>query len=74
MTAPIRTTLALAATVAAIFAQAPGRQKRTVTDAEVMSVHNSAILIDTHNDVTSATVAGMDIGKPNTDHTPTSSA
>ncbi len=31
-------------------------------------VHNSAILIDTHNDVTSATVAGLDIGKPNTDH------
>ncbi len=68
MTAPIRTTLALAATAAAIFAQAPGRQKRTVTDAEVMQVHNSAILIDTHNDVTSATVAGMDIGTPNTDH------
>src|SRR5262245_21989910 len=50
----------------AIFAQAPGRQKRSVTDAEVMRVHNSAILIDTHNDVTSATVAGLDIGKPNT--------
>ncbi|HXS98937.1 MAG TPA: dipeptidase [Candidatus Limnocylindrales bacterium] len=50
------------------FAQPPGRQKRTVTADEVMRVHNSAILIDTHNDVTSATVAGMDIGKPNTDH------
>jgi len=51
-----------------IFAQAPGRQKRIVTDAEVATVHQSAILIDTHNDVTSSTVAGMDIGKPNSDH------
>src|SRR5436309_9111906 len=53
---------------AALLAQPPGRQKRTVTDAEVMRVHQSAILIDTHNDITSATVAGLDIGKPNTDH------
>src|SRR5215472_9477070 len=57
-----------AAAAATLFAQAPGRQKRTVTDAEVMQVHRSAILIDTHNDVTSATVAGLDLGKPNTDH------
>ena len=49
-------------------AQAPGRHKRTVTDAEVKRVHASAILIDTHNDVTSATVAGLDIGKPNIGH------
>src|SRR5690242_5078415 len=53
---------------AALLAQPPGRQKRTVTDAEVMRVHQSAILIDTHNDITSATVAGLDIGKPNSDH------
>jgi membrane dipeptidase len=53
---------------AGLAAQPPGRQKRTVTDAEVMRVHQSALLIDTHNDVTSATVAGLDIGKPNTDH------
>ena len=53
---------------AGLFAQAPGRQKRTVTDAEVQRVHKSILLIDTHNDVTSATVAGLDIGKPNTDH------
>ncbi len=52
----------------AMFAQPPGRHKRTVSDEEVMRVHNSAILIDTHNDVTSATVAGLDIGVPNTDH------
>src|SRR3954454_10306932 len=60
------TILLLAA--AALHAQPAGRQKRTVTDDEVRRVHDSAILIDTHNDVTSATVAGLDIGKPNTDH------
>src|SRR5215475_3365656 len=49
-------------------AQAPGRKKRTVTDEEAARVHKSALLIDTHNDVTSSTVAGLDIGKPNTDH------
>jgi membrane dipeptidase len=48
---------------AVAMAQAPGRQKRTVTDEEVMRVHRSTILIDTHNDVTSFTVDGMDIGK-----------
>jgi membrane dipeptidase len=53
---------------AALLAQAPGRTRRTVTDDEVMRVHQSAILIDTHNDITSSTVAGLDIGKPNTDH------
>jgi len=55
-------------TAAAVLAQPPGRHHRTVSDAEVMRVHKSAILIDTHNDVTSATVAGLDIGKPNSDH------
>ncbi len=68
MVFPFRTLLVAAAAVAALYAQAPGRHKRTVTDAEVMKVHRSAILIDTHNDVTSSTVAGMDIGKPNPDH------
>jgi membrane dipeptidase len=53
------------AAIALLHAQAPGRHKRTVTDAEVQRVHKSALLIDTHNDVTSATVAGMDIGKSN---------
>lgn len=42
-----------------------GAQTRTVTDAEVERVHKSTILIDTHNDVTSFTVDGMEIGKPN---------
>ncbi len=49
---------------ASLSAQAPGRTKRTVTEAEVMRVHKSAILIDTHNDITSATVDGADIGLP----------
>jgi membrane dipeptidase len=64
----LRISLACAVAASCLPAQPPGRQKRTVSDAEVMRVHNSAILIDTHNDVTSATVAGLDIGKPNTDH------
>ncbi len=39
--------------------------KENVTDAEVQRVHQSALLIDLHNDVTSDTVKGMDIGKSN---------
>ena len=39
-------------------------QTRNVSEAEVARVHQSALLIDTHNDVTSFTVDGMDIGKP----------
>lgn len=46
-------------------------QNRIVTDAEVQRVHKSLLLIDTHNDVTSETVKGADIGKaggaPHTD-------
>jgi membrane dipeptidase len=34
-----------------------------VTDAEVTRVHRSALLIDTHNDVTSATERGLDISE-----------
>ena len=41
-----------------LLAQAPGRKKRSVTDAEVMRVHRSAILIDTHNDIPTFTVDG----------------
>ena len=48
-------------------AQAPGRQKRTVTEEEVARVHASTLLIDTHNDITSSTVDGFDIGKRETD-------
>ena len=53
--------------VALLPGQAPGRVKRTVTDAEVRRVHAGAILIDTHNDITSRTVAGLDIGAPHAD-------
>lgn len=41
--------------------------QRKFTDAQVMEVHKSAILIDTHNDVTSDTVDGLDIGKARTE-------
>jgi membrane dipeptidase len=45
-------------------------QRRTITDAEVMRVHRSALLIDTHNDVPSRTVEGFDIGsRTGTGHT-----
>ena len=50
--------LAAMLTLAAIHAQT-----RQVSTEEVMRVHQSALLIDTHNDVTSFTVDGMDIGK-----------
>ncbi len=65
MISPIRPFALAALAVSLLHAQPPGRHKRTVSDAEVLRVHRSAILIDTHNDITSSTVAGMDIGKPN---------
>ncbi len=37
-------------------------QTRKVSDGEVKKVHRSAMLIDGHNDVTSATVDGLDLG------------
>ncbi|MCU1237551.1 MAG: Membrane dipeptidase [Candidatus Solibacter sp.] len=64
----LRIAAAAALATALLSAQAPGRQKRSVTDAEVQRVHKSTLLLDAHNDVTSATVAGMDIGKSNPDH------
>jgi membrane dipeptidase len=42
--------------------------KRQVTEAEVQRVHRSALLIDTHNDVTSFTVEGFDIGSAGSKH------
>jgi membrane dipeptidase len=45
-----------------LFCAAAWSQNHTITDAEVMRIHRSAILIDTHNDVTSRTVNGFDIG------------
>ncbi len=47
--------------------QAPAQNPRPITDAMVREVHKSAILIDTHNDVTSRTVDGFDIGKAGSD-------
>ena len=55
MRTPILALLALAAVVSA--------QRRTVSDDEVMRVHRSALLIDTHNDVTWNVIEGFDIGK-----------
>jgi membrane dipeptidase len=46
--------------------QLPG-QARRVTDAMVREVQKSVILIDTHNDVTTRTVDGFDIGKSGSD-------
>ncbi len=54
-----------------LFAALAYSQTRTVTDAEVTRVHKSALLIDTHNDVTSRTVEGFDIGERNTSDQPT---
>ena len=51
--------LALLATIPALA------QTHKVTDAEVDKITREAILIDTHNDVTSKTVAGYDIATPN---------
>ena len=42
--------------------------KRQVTEAEVQNVHHSALLIDTHNDLTSFTVEGFDIGSAGSKH------
>ncbi len=60
----IRLTSLTALGVLALLGQPPGRTKRTVSDAEVASVQKAAILIDTHNDITSRTVDGLDIGQP----------
>jgi membrane dipeptidase len=48
--------LCLALTVSA-------QQKRVVTDQMVRDVHKSALLIDSHNDITTYTVDGQDIAK-----------
>ena len=46
---------------------ASGQQQRTVTDAMLREITKSALLIDTHNDVTGRTVEGFDISKAATD-------
>ena len=46
-----------------VVAQKP--RTKPVTDAEVVNITRDAILIDTHDDVTSKTVDGYNIGTPN---------
>src|SRR5579864_447067 len=52
--------------VTALLAMATA-QTRKVSDAEVQKVQKSTLLIDTHNDITSRTVQGYDIGKEEND-------
>jgi membrane dipeptidase len=49
----------------ALFALPLAAQQHKVTQAEVDRITHDAILIDTHNDVTSLTVTGYDIATPN---------
>jgi membrane dipeptidase len=49
----------------ALFALPLAAQQHKVTQAEVDRITRDAILIDTHNDVTSLTVTGYDIATPN---------
>ena len=50
----------------ALLALPLSAQQNKVTQAEVDRITRDAILIDTHNDVTSRTVEGYDIATPNT--------
>jgi membrane dipeptidase len=66
----MRTRLLLALVTIMLAADQSTTQTRTITDAEVMRVHRSTLLIDTHNDVPSRTVEGFDIGShSSTGHT-----
>ena len=66
----MRTRLLLALVTVMLAAGQSKTQTRTISDAEVMRVHRSALLIDTHNDVPSRTVEGFDIGsRTGTGHT-----
>jgi len=66
----MRTRLLLALVTVMLAADQTGAQTRTFSDAEVMRVHRSTLLIDTHNDVPSLTVEGFDIGsRTGTGHT-----
>ena len=53
----------VAGAVLVVLSGTTSAANKPVSDAEVRKVQKSAILIDTHNDVTSDTVAGLDIGK-----------
>src|SRR5665213_2442069 len=62
----MRTRLLLALVTVLFAASQGGAQspapRRAISDAEVMRVHRSMLLIDTHNDIPSRTVEGFDIG------------
>ena len=49
--------------IVSVVAQQP--RTKPVSDAEVARITRDAILIDTHNDITSKTVTGYDIATPN---------
>ena len=66
MSVPFRSALLFAALAAAPLLSAQTPRTRPVTQAEVDRITHEAILIDTHDDVTSKTVTGYDIGTPNT--------
>lgn len=53
--------------MAALLAGAVALAQKAVSDAEVAKVHKSLLLIDSHNDVTSRTVDGFDIGPRSTE-------
>jgi membrane dipeptidase len=61
-----RRVLALLCGAGALLAIATA-QTRNVSDAEVQKIQKSGLLIDTHNDITSRTVDGYDIGKAKND-------
>jgi len=58
----MRTRLLLVLVTALLAADQSKTQTKSISDAEVMRVHRSTLLIDTHNDVPSRTVEGFDIG------------
>src|SRR5579862_3665711 len=58
----MRTRLLLAVVTVMLAGGQTREQTRSISDAEVMRVHRSTLLIDTHNDVPSRTVEGFDIG------------
>ncbi len=66
----MRTRLLLAVVTVMLAGGQTREQTRSISDAEVMRVHRSTLLIDTHNDVPSRTVEGFDIGsRTGTGHT-----
>jgi membrane dipeptidase len=54
-------------TLVALFLITSALAQAPVSQTVVDRITKNAILIDTHNDITSRTVAGFDIGKPSTD-------